>query len=228
MSSGLSQADSGAPGLWLGSTWDSGKNLAPPLGSCMAQPSPPPASLNDLLELLLSRGASAFPSVKWLCALFFSRSFINHSFSKYILHCTGRGGGRGAYRVRVGSELWNSRRGSVETSIREDAFNPWICVEGEFVNKTVRGVPTVAQQVKNPPSIHEDSGLICGLAWWVKDLVLLWLWHRLVATAPIGRLAWEPPYTLGVALKRQKKKQANRKKIFTDPLRFIRLWRETP
>ena len=30
----------------------------------------------------------------------------------------------------------------------------------------------VAQQVKNPTSIHEDSGLIPGLAQWVKGLVL--------------------------------------------------------
>ena len=44
-----------------------------------------------------------------------------------------------------------------------------------------------------------------GLAQWVKDLA--WLWHRLVATAPIGPLAWELPYAAGVALKRQKKKK---------------------
>ena len=35
------------------------------------------------------------------------------------------------------------------------------------------------------------------------DAVLLWLWRRLAATAPIGPLAWEPPYAEGVALKRQ-------------------------
>ena len=37
-----------------------------------------------------------------------------------------------------------------------------------------------------------------------SDPALLWLWRRLVATAPILPLAWEPPYATGVALKRQK------------------------
>ena len=34
------------------------------------------------------------------------------------------------------------------------------------------GVPFVAQQVKNPTSIHEDSGLIPGLARGLKDPAL--------------------------------------------------------
>ena len=39
-----------------------------------------------------------------------------------------------------------------------------------------------------------------------SDLVLLWLWHRLAATALIRPLAWKLPYATGVALKRQKNK----------------------
>ena len=37
-------------------------------------------------------------------------------------------------------------------------------------------------------------------------MVLLWLWCRPAATAPIRPLAWEPPYAMGEALGRQKDK----------------------
>ena len=38
-----------------------------------------------------------------------------------------------------------------------------------------------------------------------SDPMLLWLWCRPAATAPIRPLAWEPPYAPDVALKRQQK-----------------------
>ena len=38
-------------------------------------------------------------------------------------------------------------------------------------------------------------------------LLLLWLWHRLAATAPIGPLEWDPPYAIGVAIKRKNTKK---------------------
>ena len=39
------------------------------------------------------------------------------------------------------------------------------------------------------------------------DPALLWLWHRPAAVAPIGPLAWELPYAMGVALKKKKRLQ---------------------
>ena len=45
-------------------------------------------------------------------------------------------------------------------------------------------------------------GRRCG-----SDPLLLWLWHRPVATALIRPLAWEAPYAAGAALKRPKKKK---------------------
>ena len=37
----------------------------------------------------------------------------------------------------------------------------------------------------NPIRNHEVTGSIPGLIQWVKDLVLLWLWCRLAAVAPV-------------------------------------------
>ena len=47
-----------------------------------------------------------------------------------------------------------------------------------------------------------------------SDPVLLWLWHRLAATAPIGPLALEPPYVSGATLEKAKRqnKQTNKQK----------------
>ena len=45
-----------------------------------------------------------------------------------------------------------------------------------------------------------------------SDLALLWLWHRLMATAPIQSLAQELPYAEVAALKRQKTKKKKKRK----------------
>ena len=54
--------------------------------------------------------------------------------------------------------------------------------------------------------------MIPGLAQWIKDPALLWLWCRPAAAAPIRPLAWELPYAMGVALKKKKKEGKERKK----------------
>ena len=45
-------------------------------------------------------------------------------------------------------------------------------------------------------------GRRCG-----SDLVLLYLWHKLPATALIQPLAWDPPYSVDMAIKGQKKEK---------------------
>ena len=93
--------------------------------------------------------------------------------------------------------------------------------------RQISGVPVVARRVKNSASIHEDADSNPGLTQWVKgssiasscsigcrwgsDLVLLWLWHRPVAAAPIQPLVQELPCATGAALKRKKKKGKKKK-----------------
>ena len=48
------------------------------------------------------------------------------------------------------------------------------------------------------------AGCRCGL-----DPVLLWLWCRSAAIAPIGPLAWEPPCAAEAALEKAKRQKKN-------------------
>ena len=71
-------------------------------------------------------------------------------------------------------------------------------------------------------SVHEDVGLIPGLAQWAKNLwhrlqmwpgpELLWLWCRPAAAALIRSFTWEHPYAADMAVKKEKRKGRKRKK----------------
>ena len=51
--------------------------------------------------------------------------------------------------------------------------NPYAAGQPEKNKKSQVCIPIVAQQDKNPTSIHEDVGLIAGLPPWAKDPALL-------------------------------------------------------
>ena len=52
-----------------------------------------------------------------------------------------------------------------------------------------------------------SCGVGHGCGW---DAMLLWLWCRPAAIAPIEPLAWEPPYAVGIALKRERERERER------------------
>ena len=94
-----------------------------------------------------------------------------------------------------------------------------------LIKTTKQGVPIVVWWVKNPTSIHENVSMMASLnglrIWHCRELcgvghrrgsdpVLLSLWFRLAAAAPIRPLAWELSYAAGAALKFFLKKEKNK------------------
>ena len=60
---------------------------------------------------------------------------------------------------------------------------------------------------------ESDIAVSCGVDCRCgSDPVLLWVWHRLAAAAPIRPLAWELPCAAGAALKSKTAKNKNRLK----------------
>ena len=70
--------------------------------------------------------------------------------------------------------------------------------------EVVGSIPDLAQWVGDPALPRAE--LWCGSQTQL-DPALLWLWHRPVAIALIGPLAWESPYARGAALEKEKKKK---------------------
>ena len=57
-----------------------------------------------------------------------------------------------------------------------------------------------------------------------SDPVLLWLWYRPAAVAPIRPLAWESPYASGAALKSKKKKKKRSLRAIKHKERMTQKW----
>ena len=79
------------------------------------------------------------------------------------------------------------------------------------LNKWNVGVPVVAQQLTNPTSVHEDAGLIPGLAQSVRDLALavscgvcrsqVWVGSRVAVTvAKAGSCSSDSTPSLGTSI----------------------------
>ena len=75
--------------------------------------------------------------------------------------------------------------------------------------RSVGLIPCLVQWVKHPVLLQVAAYVTDA----PKNLLLLWLWHRLATAAPFQPLAWELPYATCAALKRKRKKKVCNKII---------------
>ena len=97
----------------------------------------------------------------------------------------------------------------IEEDPESDQIWSWSWTKQDDWSKGNLGVPIMAQQKWIwLASMRMQFWLLA----WLSGLGILHccgFWCRPAATAPIGPLAWEPPYAMGSALKRPKKKRGN-------------------
>ena len=75
----------------------------------------------------------------------------------------------------------------------------------------------------NPTHIHEDVGLIPGLTQWVKDLALLWLWHRPSSCSSTSTPSLGTTICHGAALKSNKKKKKEEEEEERKPSTLVKI-----